>query len=170
MVRCSFSFFPFGVSDWSPKRCPKSETGVPKSVQKGTKWSPKRSTWLQNGTKMTTVGPKWPIRGSNTIFGGPGPRKIVQNGSQNGPKIDQKIIQKNSCFLKRVRMRFSSVFYPFPPQNGAKMEPGGHQNRHKNRFRSKKQVFVLIQQNKGFQRGQRGSGLPFSRPQAITNR
>ena len=89
VVRCSFSLFPFGVSDLSPKRCPKSETGVPKSVQKSTKWSPKRSTWPQNGTKMTTVGPKCPIRGSNTIFGGPGPRKRVQNGGQNGPKIDQ---------------------------------------------------------------------------------
>ena len=39
---------------------------------------------------MAKMGPKWPIRGPNLILGGFLGEKVVQNGSQNGPKIDQK--------------------------------------------------------------------------------
>ena len=51
--------------------------------------------WVQNGED----GPKWPIRGLKYDFWGPGTQKnnppgekVVQNGGQNGQKIDQKTI------------------------------------------------------------------------------
>ena len=76
---------------------------------------------------MTTVGPKWPIQGSNTILGGPGPRKRVQNGGQNGPKIDQKNIQKKRLFLEAgsdaIFVRVLPISTPKWCQNGARWVP-----------------------------------------------
>ena len=39
---------------------------------------------------MAKTAPNGPFGDSNTILGGPGPRKIVQNGGQNGKKTHQK--------------------------------------------------------------------------------
>ena len=59
-------------------------------------------------------------------------------------KSIKKPFKKTVVFRSGLGRDFLGFFYPFPPQNGAKMEPGGYQNRYKNRFWSKQRVFVLM--------------------------
>ena len=65
-------------------------------------------------------------------------------GTKMVKKSIKKPFKKTVVFRSGLGRDFLVFFYPFPPQNGAKMEPGGYQNRYKNRFWSKKRVFVLM--------------------------
>ena len=94
---------------------------------------------------MAKTAPNDPFEDSNTILGDSPGEKVVQNGGQKSIK---KPFKKTVVFRSGLGRDFLVFFYSSPAQNGAKMEPGGDQNRYKNHFSSKKRVFVLISENK----------------------
>jgi hypothetical protein len=172
LIGVRFCVFPPWVLDLWPKWCPESEQMGPTSVKKHPKMksktanlTPKQVQNDQDGAKMAKKGPGTGFSRFREVF-----------RAKNSSKMEAKMVQKSIKNSIKKRLFFDagsgsilSDFLQFSSQNGAKMDPNGHQNRSKNRLLSKKWVFAPIQQNKRFWKEKWGSGLRFSRPEATRN-
>ena len=67
---------------------------VPQCVKKLPRWSPKRSTGVQNEGKRHKMEPDGAQKAILSIWGPPGPEKILLLGDQKGAKIDKNNLIK----------------------------------------------------------------------------